>query len=96
VYDIIGDIHGYADELTELLERLGYDRRRGHYSHPDRKAVFVGDFIDRGPQILEVLQTNQSPIPLRNESPPMLQMRCRFSLGITGSMQSIRPVSPIT
>lgn len=56
MYDIIGDIHGHADELAELLERLGYDRRRGHYSHPDRKAVFVGDFIDRGPKILEVLQ----------------------------------------
>jgi hypothetical protein len=57
VYDIIGDIHGHADELFQLLELMGYDRRRGHYSHPDRKAVFVGDFIDRGPQILEVLQT---------------------------------------
>jgi hypothetical protein len=56
MYDIIGDIHGHADELLELFERLGYDRRRGHYSHPHRKGVFVGDFIDRGPQIREVLQ----------------------------------------
>jgi hypothetical protein len=56
MYDIIGDIHGHADELLELLERMGYDRRRGHYSHPHRRAVFVGDFIDRGPQIREVLQ----------------------------------------
>ena len=44
------------DELLHLLELLGYDRRKGHYSHPTRKAVFVGDFIDRGPQKREVLQ----------------------------------------
>lgn len=56
MYDIIGDIHGHADELIELLERMGYDRRRGYYSHPTRTAVFVGDFIDRGPQIPEVLR----------------------------------------
>ena len=56
MYDLIGDIHGHADKLTQLLERLGYDRRHGHFSHPTRKAVFVGDFIDRGPQIREALQ----------------------------------------
>ncbi|TWU09319.1 Bis(5'-nucleosyl)-tetraphosphatase PrpE [asymmetrical] [Symmachiella macrocystis] len=56
MYDIIGDIHGYADELIKLLEELGYNRQRGYYAHPQRTAVFVGDFIDRGPQIREVLQ----------------------------------------
>jgi hypothetical protein len=56
MYDIIGDIHGHADELVEILELMGYDRRQGHYAHPERRAVFVGDFIDRGPQIREVLQ----------------------------------------
>jgi len=56
LYDLIGDIHGHADELTRLLELLGYDQRQGHYTHPSRKVVFVGDFIDRGPQIREVLQ----------------------------------------
>lgn len=60
MYDIIGDIHGYADELHELLERLGYERRSGVYQHPERKMVFVGDFIDRGPQIREVLETVKS------------------------------------
>ena len=55
MYDLIGDIHGHAAELTSLLELLGYDRHRGYYSHPVRKAVFVGDFIDRGPQIHDVL-----------------------------------------
>ncbi len=28
----------------------------GVWRHPDRQAVFLGDFIDRGPQIREVLQ----------------------------------------
>ncbi|MEO8446758.1 MAG: metallophosphoesterase [bacterium] len=55
MYDIIGDIHGYADELEQLLTRLGYDNKSGYYSHPDRKAIFVGDFIDRGPKIRETL-----------------------------------------
>jgi hypothetical protein len=55
MYDLIGDIHGHADELISLLEQLGYGSNLGHYSHPSRKAVFVGDFIDRGPQIRETL-----------------------------------------
>lgn len=55
MYDLIGDIHGHAAELISLLELLGYERHGECYSHPARKAVFVGDFIDRGPQIREVL-----------------------------------------
>jgi hypothetical protein len=57
MYDIIGDIHGHADELHELLDRMGYARRGGAYCHPGRQAVFVGDFIDRGPQIAATLAT---------------------------------------
>ncbi len=55
MYDIIGDTHGHCDELILLLEQLGYDRQRGYYSLPNRQAVFVGDFIDRGSQIRELL-----------------------------------------
>lgn len=55
VYDIVGDIHGHADDLRELLKLLGYEERNGFYSHPVRKAVFVGDFIDRGPKIRDAL-----------------------------------------
>ena len=41
-YDIIGDIHGHADELGELLEKLGYIKRKGYYQHreTDRMAIF--------------------------------------------------------
>jgi len=57
-YDIFGDIHGHADELCELLNKLSYTDKSGHYMHPDnrRKAIFVGDFIDRGPKIKETLE----------------------------------------
>src|SRR5690349_12096752 len=55
MYDLIGDIHGHADELVRLLTALGYQVRGGVYQRPDRKVVFLGDFIDRGPQIRRVL-----------------------------------------
>lgn len=53
--DLIGDIHGYAEKLEELLVKLGYSKSEGVYSHPERKVLFVGDYIDRGPQIRETL-----------------------------------------
>ena len=55
-FDLIGDIHGYADELVQLLETLGYKKVNGVYRHPDRKVIFLGDFIDRGPKIRQVLE----------------------------------------
>ena len=55
MYDLIGDIHGHADKLVQLLERLDYRKIRGIYRHPDRKVVFLGDYIDRGPNIPKVL-----------------------------------------
>ena len=54
--DLIGDIHGYADKLEELLLKLGYAKHNNSYSHPDRKVLFVGDYIDRGPKIRETLE----------------------------------------
>ena len=60
-FDIIGDVHGCAGELERLLERLGYGytERDAHYPriyrHPEgRKAVFLGDLMDRGPRNLDV------------------------------------------
>jgi len=55
-YDIIGDIHGYAEKLEELLRRLGYAERSGVWRHPSRQALFVGDLIDRGPEQLRTVQ----------------------------------------
>ena len=53
--DFIGDIHGHADKLIELLGKLGYGLKNGVYCHPERKVFFIGDYIDRGPQIRETL-----------------------------------------
>jgi hypothetical protein len=46
MYDLIGDIHGHADELVQLLQALGYEKTHGAYRHRDRKVIFLGDFID--------------------------------------------------
>ncbi|GAA6152711.1 metallophosphoesterase [Pseudoteredinibacter isoporae] len=54
-FDIIGDIHGCAQSLVRLLERLGYEKSQGIYRHPSRQAVFLGDIIDRGPAIRECI-----------------------------------------
>ena len=56
MYDLIGDIHGHADELVQLLETLRYQKAQGVYRHSERKVIFLGDFIDRGPKIREVLE----------------------------------------
>jgi hypothetical protein len=62
MYDLIGDIHGHAHELKRLLSELGYSDNQGIWSHPSRKVIFVGDYIDRGPSIREVLQIVKSMI----------------------------------
>lgn len=54
-YDLIGDVHGCARALERLLALLGYSKRAGVWQHPERQAVFLGDLIDRGPQIRETL-----------------------------------------
>lgn len=61
MYDLIGDIHGHATELERLLAKLGYTKNNaGVYQHPKRKVIFLGDFIDRGGQVREVLQIAKS------------------------------------
>lgn len=54
-YDLIGDVHGCADTLKHLLEKLGYRCQGGVWCHPWRQAIFLGDIIDRGPHIREAL-----------------------------------------
>ncbi|HET6422371.1 MAG TPA: metallophosphoesterase [Planctomycetaceae bacterium] len=63
MYDIIGDIHGHARELESLLALLGYQAVGRGYRHPDqRKILFLGDFIDRGPQIGRVIEIARSMV----------------------------------
>ncbi|MBX3083023.1 MAG: polynucleotide kinase-phosphatase [Anaerolineae bacterium] len=58
-FDIIGDVHGCYDELAVLLGQLGYqvDANAMQASHPaGRRVVFLGDLVDRGPKIPQVLK----------------------------------------
>ena len=67
-FDIIGDLHGCCDELEQLLQQLGYQPQSTQvpadsfwhfplYAHPEgRRALFLGDLVDRGPRILDTLK----------------------------------------
>lgn len=57
-YDIIGDIHGCFGELMNLMDRLGHrwiGSRGIHKPTAERKIVFVGDIVDRGPRSVTAL-----------------------------------------
>lgn len=54
MFDIIGDIHGHATPLKQLLIQLGYQYDGNSYRNPQRKVIFLGDYIDRGPDQVEV------------------------------------------
>ncbi len=60
-FDIIGDIHGCFDELQQLLTQLGYtiQEKEGSYQvepPAGRQAIFLGDLVDRGPNVPAVLK----------------------------------------
>ncbi|HSE98809.1 MAG TPA: AAA family ATPase, partial [Blastocatellia bacterium] len=67
-FDIIGDVHGCFDELCALLGMLGYEIEMAsdgtfEVRHAEgRKAVFLGDLVDRGPGISEVLRLVMSMV----------------------------------
>lgn len=74
-FDVIGDVHGCADELEALLMELGYQNRPiehtpsammpgpfFYWHREGRKAVFVGDLVDRGPRNLDVVRIAYSMI----------------------------------
>ncbi|MGH7691590.1 MAG: polynucleotide kinase-phosphatase [Candidatus Dormibacteria bacterium] len=62
-FDAIGDVHGCRTELVELLGRLGYQvatdqkgRPIGAHHPERRRAIFLGDMVDRGPDTPGVLR----------------------------------------
>jgi polynucleotide kinase-phosphatase len=69
-FDVIGDVHGCFDELVALLDRLGYSvvdaaAEVSGYTvtpPPGRKAVFLGDLVDRGPAVTQVLRLVMSMV----------------------------------
>jgi protein phosphatase len=62
-FDVIGDVHGCFDELSQLLDLLGYVD--GVHSE-GRRAVFVGDLVDRGPSVVAVLRLVMSMVASGN------------------------------
>lgn len=57
IYDIIGDVHGHANKLIGLLNKLGYQHDGKSYVAPkNHQAVFIGDLVDRGPRQLDTLK----------------------------------------
>ena len=62
-FDVIGDIHGYADKLEALLVHMGYTRNgRGYRPPQGMVALFLGDLIDRGPEQVRVLEIVRSMV----------------------------------
>lgn len=61
-YDVIGDVHGCADALEQLLGQMGYHVRGGVWRHPSRQAVFVGDLIDRGSRQVDTVTIVRSMV----------------------------------
>jgi protein phosphatase len=114
-FDIIGDIHGCFDELVELLTKLGYavDRTNNGESSfsysvkpPEgRKAIFLGDIVDRGPKIVDVLKLVMSMsngglalcVPGNHDIKLMRKLRgkdVQITHGLADSLQQLEKESP--
>jgi protein phosphatase len=114
-FDIIGDIHGCFDELHSLLTKLGYeiapaigDNGNAFYEvqHPlGRTAVFLGDLVDRGPKIPEVLKLVMSmtesgkalTVPGNHDTKLMRKLHGRdvqITHGLAESLQQLESETP--
>lgn len=109
-FDIFGDVHGCFDELHALLTQLGYEIASGngtaHLAHPEgRKAVFLGDLVDRGPKVPEVLKLVMSmtqsgaalAVPGNHDSKLMRKLRGRdvqITHGLAESLQQLESEPP--
>jgi polynucleotide kinase-phosphatase len=112
-FDVIGDVHGCFDELLLLLTELGYvlARTEGQggalsASHPGgRKAVFVGDLVDRGPKVPDVLRLVMAmtaggtavAVPGNHDIKLMLKLRgkeVRITHGLAESLEQLEREPP--
>jgi len=106
-FDIIGDVHGCGDELEELLATLAYaPDATGVWRHPEgRRAVFVGDLVDRGPRIPDVLRivmgmvTGESAycVPGNHDMKLMRKLRGRdvqLTHGLADSVEQLERETP--
>jgi protein phosphatase len=109
-FDIIGDVHGCFDEMNTLLQQLGYtiESEGGEYRvvPPDgRRAVFVGDLVDRGPKIPGVLRLVMGMVkagtafcvPGNHDVKLMRKLRgkdVKITHGLADSLAQLEPESP--
>ncbi len=106
-FDIVGDVHGCAGELRALLAGLGYvpDESSG-FRHPaGRKAVFLGDLVDRGPGAPDVLRIAMSmveggtalAVPGNHDVKLVKKLRGRdvqVSHGLAATLDQLEPETP--
>jgi protein phosphatase len=114
-FDIIGDVHGCFDELVDLLTQLGYSIEKQTDDQPPlgykvkppegRKAVFLGDLVDRGPNIPQVLRLVMSMfesgialcVPGNHDVKLMRKLRGRdvqITYGLADSVEQLDRESP--
>lgn len=62
MYYIFPDIHGQYEKLEPMLRACGFTPYRGSWRNPHAKALFLGDFVDRGPENGKVLKTVRAMI----------------------------------
>lgn len=66
-FDVIGDIHGMAGEMRDLVKDLGYEIHNETAIHPKgRKILFMGDYVDRGYDSLSVLRLVKNTVESGN------------------------------
>jgi hypothetical protein len=53
---VVGDVHGYIDELRDALYATGLIDAEGHWSAGTARLWFLGDFTDRGPDGIGVIE----------------------------------------
>jgi protein phosphatase len=106
-FDIIGDVHGCYDELIDLLEKLGYDTTETGrvVPPPGRKLVFVGDLVDRGPNVVDVIrlvmimvhQGNALCVPGNHDVKLVRKLRgknVQVSHGLAETLRQMEPLTP--
>ncbi|WP_109282324.1 metallophosphoesterase [Streptomyces orinoci] len=52
---VVGDVHGYLDELHQALAAQGLIDAQGHWAAGNARLWFLGDFTDRGPDGVGVI-----------------------------------------
>jgi hypothetical protein len=54
---VVGDVHGHRDELEDALRAKGLVDDDGDWAGAEARLWFLGDFVDRGPDGVGVIDT---------------------------------------